>query len=360
MSEITHREKGHGGTSPRKVGFLSSANFPPLNIQKEGSSEEDKILSNKLIPTIETKIAGFAGQQEGQVSKRAAVGIGLTTGAIGLAAGAGGLYLATRLAPQNIDIGSFPNSFNNTEIKKSDGVFDNRADKSVVTENNTITLPLQQQRDQLGLDKENDTLTMTFPFDLPEGQSIVIERATSNWQPTQELLEETRRKGIKDDTVFKLPPGTTIKAPSFMKEEPAEYRIALVAGNPNYTKPQNPNMAGGSKIFAYYKEKDITIVASYSGIGSEVEDSQFNPLIPLIPFDQKSKWDWIGENWKNLPSVKPNDPIMRTAKQQTVELNIEVYKGQKIEHPEAQLIRTISLVTPIFPTTQEGKLIITP
>ena len=309
-------------------------------------------------PTPEEKKAANAGEYAGntkivnKVGKNRLLKVALGGGAV---VGAGAIAYETVPAFHQMVNDDFLSHLRGDQLvstdTKPDAIFDNGADKIKVTQRNTVTLSLQEQAGQLGLDKENNTLTMTFPYDLPEGKSIILERATSNWQPTQELLEEVRAKGIKDDTVFKLPPNTTIKAPSFMKEEPAEYRAMLL-------RDQNdPNKIGSVRIFAYYPKENVTIVAWFFNLGMDPNKLHFEPMISM----QEEDIDWSEEGWKKLPEIKLDTPLIKTITSQQVEMDLQVYRGQKVGIMLAGIQdKALSRVTPNFPTDSTGRLALTP
>jgi hypothetical protein len=115
MSErLRFREPSPAPTTP-KGDLVFSANFSPLDLQKEGASEKDIHLSNSLIPTLETKIA----DQSGHINAKLAVGIGGSTLVIG---GVGGFLIAKYAFAEEQKpaitegISTFPNTFN-PEIK---------------------------------------------------------------------------------------------------------------------------------------------------------------------------------------------------------------------------------------------------
>ncbi|MEK7534285.1 MAG: hypothetical protein AAB600_03000 [Patescibacteria group bacterium] len=83
--ESADRGQQGRGRSPSEAGSIFSANFPPVDLQKEGPTKEDKLLANSGIPTIETRIGDFMSGQKGaaSVSVPIAVGIGLGSGLAG-------------------------------------------------------------------------------------------------------------------------------------------------------------------------------------------------------------------------------------------------------------------------------------
>lgn len=254
--------------------------------------------------------------------KNRLVRMGLVTGVIGL-----GGSIAIDYAYQNIPaIHESINKLSGQDLSSIvPSAFDNSKYEGVMGPKNITRIPLSSLPEtlsqKLGINKQNNTLTMVIPLDIPIDTSINYKKGLSERLSTQELQNEAQKQGVRNYIEWPVTsPGTTIKAPIFMGKPPTEYRILLVKGDPKIG--ENPSRASYARVFAYYSDLDITLVGWFTGLRKD------NGFVALLPMQENTNWS--EENWRKLPEIELNTPIMRTVQQGPLRLEVKAYRGKKV------------------------------